>query len=479
MMITNSKGKIVLHRYKKQKDSQLTRESILHNKKYDELLITLPTNDYGNAKRFLLFCSDYIKYDKSRNQWMFWNGRFWNSDSMEEIRKFAQTVICRYEIAINECKKLNIQEKTTLRTHARNSNNLDKINSMLKTARDWNYVKELQCKPYLLNVKNGVVNLKTKELYPHDSSYGCTTICNVDYNPKAESTRFKQFLNEVFQGEKTIIKYVQTMFGYAITGEHQEEKLFFLYGQGANGKSKLVDTICYVAGNNAGKFPINALTKSASYTGRPTPELIPLQGKRIGFSSELQGEDCLNDSTIKQLTGNESVSMRRMREEYVNAPIDFTLFIDTNYMPYFKHYDFAIERRVVIIPFLKTFQEGERDLELSQKLKADKEYVLTWLVKGANRYYQEGLKEPEQITACKFEFKRSCDSVGCFIEDVILHSLGEKVQSSVLYEYYKDYCYAHEFKELGTKEFSQEMVKRNLRRKSYNKGNYFIDITIK
>lgn len=440
------------------------------------MLIKLALNDQGNAERFMLYCKDFVVYNTSTEEWMFWDGKVWRS-AYFIIKGLALEVMKKYYNVVVE--KIDNKELVNgeVVKHARNSCNSGKIKGMLKLAQHLNYVEEMKSDKYLLNVKNGVVNLKTKEIYKHDPGYRFTTICPVEYDPNAKSLRFKGFINEIMMGDVELMKYLQTALGYGISGEVREEKIFFLLGTGANGKSKLMDIIEAVMGDNVGSVPISALVKSTT-VGSPTPELVPLLNKRIAFSSEIKGDDSLDDSTIKRLTGNKYLNVRKMRKEFVKSLVEFKLFVDSNYMPYFKYYDNAIERRVVIIPFNKTFNENDRDKELADKLYADKKYVMKWLIQGAYMYYNHGLKEPESVKEAISSFKRSSDSVGSFIEDKVLRQYGKKIKSSELYRKYSRYCFDNDFDTLGSKSFSQEMQKRGFVCKSENSANYFQNIEI-
>lgn len=477
-MLTYENHRIVVHRRTDAVKNKITREDILRNKTNDEKLLSLPCNDSGNARRFLLFCWQYVKYNKRRSEWLYWNGRYWDNDAMLEIRSLATAVMERYYHAAIHSEEQDKNIKKEQIEHSKSSNNYGKINNLLKLAECMNYVPDMKCKPHMLNVANGVLNLKTKKLHPHSPKYGCTTICEVKYDASVHSMRFRDFLDEIFLGNQELIKYVQTMFGYGLTAEHKEEKIFFLYGSGSNGKSKLIEAIRYVTGKNSASIPITALTKAHKYSGQPTPELVPLLDTRLAFASEIKGDDCLNDSTVKQLTGNKTVQIRKMRREFSEAEAVFKIFVDTNFMPYFKHYDYAVERRVIIIPFRQTFTEDKRDPMLSKKLKKDKQYILRWLVDGAYEYYQNGLREPKEISEARYDFRRSSDSVGSFIIDKIKEVKGSKVKSSILHKAYEGYCYENDYEPLGSKGFSQEMQKRGFRCKSENSANYFQNIKI-
>lgn len=474
-MITRRNGCIVIHRINTQIDNFIN-EYIKKVDKYNDKLMKLALNDQGNAERFMLYCKDVVVYNTSTDEWMFWDGKVWRESAFMVNRLASEVMKKYYEIAVGKIANNEPINREVVK-HARSSCNSGRIKGMLKLAQHLNYVSEMKCDKHLINVKNGVVNLKTKELYPHHPGYRFTTMCPVEYNPDAKSSRFKKFINEIMMGDTELARYLQTAFGYGITGENREEKIFFMVGCGGNGKSKLMDVVEEVMSDSVGSVPISALIKSTS-VGSPTPELVPLLNKRIAFSSEIKGDNSLDDSTIKQLTGNKYINIRKMKKEFVKSLVEFKVFVDSNFMPYFKYYDNAIERRVVIIPFKKSFKGKERDNELAEKLSEDKEYVLKWLINGAYRYYNKGLVEPDSVKEAIGSFKRSSDSIGSFVEDKILRQYGKKIKSSELHQKYNRYCFDNDFDPLGSKSFSQEMQKRGFVCKSENSANYFQNIEI-
>ncbi len=478
-MLTYEDHKIVIHSRKKP-NIQVNTSSIAKDHRYNSRLLTLPQNDTGNAKRILLFCRDVIKYNQEISEWMIWNGKYWSNDNaLPEIYLLAQAVMEKYYTAAKENVEADDKTRQAIINHAKQSNNAGSLSNMISLLKNMNYVHSMSCKNYYLNVQNGVVNLKTKELMPHSPDYGCTNICSCNYNPDAKSIHFKNFVNQITDNNEEIYKYLHIAAGYWICGTHKEEKFFILKGNGANGKSKFLEAIERTVGNYASIFPISAITKSHSYAGQPTPELVPMVNKRFTYTSELKANDVINDSVIKQLTGGEKFMFRKMRKEYSEAKINFKIVMDTNYAPNFKTFDYAIKRRLVIIPFYKTFEGDKRDNDLPEKLKADREYILKWLVNGAYLYYKDGLHEPLEVISYMQEFYRSSDSLGSFIEHVLETVSGNDERSSVIYERYLAFCGENGFDPIDIKTFSQGLCSRGLKKKIKNSGTYFKDIKLK
>lgn len=479
-MFTYNNGRVVIHRITKDNKYIITENGIKTNNKFNDKLISLPQNDTGNAKRFLLFCKDFAKYNSTQQVWLLWNGKVWSSEnSYDELIKLAQAVMEKYYNVVKSSTTLDDSAKKTILYHAKTSGNRGNLDNILVLAAHMNYVKEMQCKSYLLNVQNGIVNLKTKELIPHHPQYGCTSICRCAYNPNAKSSRFKSFVKEITDYNHELYDYLKTTSGYFATGLRREEKFFVYWGKtGQNGKSKYLEILEYTLGSYASLFPTNALTKTNNDASRPTPELVPLIGIRYAHTSELEGNNVINDACIKQYTGNSHIMIRKMRQEYAKVDIFFKIAIDTNHEPKFRRFDDAIKRRLVIIPFNKKFEGKNRDLALEQKLQNDCEYVLKWIIDGAYDYYKYGLQEPAIVREATEEYCSKADSIKSFLNEATIYEQGSLVKSSVLHQAYVNYCQYNSYTALDIKSFSQLLAQKGFEKKQKNTGAYFKDLKL-
>ncbi len=478
-MLTYRNGLVVIHRKNKKENTCITPKDIYRDNSHNQELVFLPQNDTGNARRFLLFCGKYVVYNAALQSWMIWNGKLWSTENAyDKITNLAQVVMDKYLEVVIEASKGDKTVGKDILTHAKRSNNRNSLEDMLTLAMHMNYVKEMKSEPYLLNVQNGVVNLKTKELLPHHPKYGCTNICLCDYNPDAKSTRFKTFAKEIMSDNDEVYDYMQTAAGCWTTGERREEKFWILTGSGSNGKSKYLEALAYTLGNYACLFPTNALTKSNSDAGRPTPELVPLMNTRFAHTSELEAGNVINDGCIKQYTGNAHLLVRKMRQEYSKIEVCFKIVIDSNYPPNFKRFDYAIKRRIVIIPFTRQFKGKNRDNNLVSKLQADCEYILKYLVDGAYKYYKYGLHEPEVIRAETEKYCFQADSVGSFLANATTKEEGCLTMSSNLHRAYVEFCEESAYDALDNKSFSQALIQKGYEKKQKNKGAFFKNIKL-
>src|SRR5690606_17314459 len=200
--------------------------------------------------------------------------------------------------------------------------------------------------PHLLGVENGVINTRTRKLLPHDRDLMLTRCLSIPYDPAAECPIFDAFLERIFDGNTELIDYVLRALGYAITGENREHVLFMCYGEGANGKSTLLETVQFILGDLAGTVRTEALMqdKFGGNSGH-NDDIANLHGKRFVAASEGESGQRLSESKVKQWTGGDTISVsRKYGRTFLYEPI-FTLFLATNHKPQISGTDEGIWRR--------------------------------------------------------------------------------------------------------------------------------------
>jgi putative DNA primase/helicase len=269
--------------------------------------------------------------------------------------------------------------------------------------------------PQALNTPAGLIDLRTGAAC--DGAEHLPTQCTVvaaDFT--AASPVFDRFLNAVFQGDAQLIAFVQRVAGYLLTGSTREQVLFFLYGAGANGKSTLVDLLMWLAGSYALKLPASTLMANRNGEAHPTG-IAQLRGKRMAVSSELEEGAFFNESLIKELTGDETLTARFMRGDFFSFKQAQKHVIVGNYRPRLRGGDPALARRLVLVPFTATFSAAQRDPDMLAKLKAEGPAVLAWAVRGAVKWHAEGLGIPEVVRSASADYLQAHDDLQLWVDE--------------------------------------------------------------
>ena len=172
----------------------------------------------------------------------------------------------------------------------------------------------------LLGTPGGTVDLRSGKMRPAQRQDMIAMQTAVAPHPGVP-IRFMQFLDEI----KVCPDFLQRLAGYALTGSTKEEKVFFFYGSGANGKSKFVEQLQGIMGDYSRKAAISTFVDKA-HSDHPT-ELAGLKGARLVTSSEIPVRKRWNEAVIKDLTSGDTISARLMRQDFFDFKPQFTLII--------------------------------------------------------------------------------------------------------------------------------------------------------
>jgi putative DNA primase/helicase len=310
--------------------------------------------------------------------------------------------------------------------------------------------------PYLLNVPNGTIDLRTGRLEQHDPADLITRLCPTMYSRKSECKQFKQFLRHATDGNKNFMRFLQKAVGYSLTGSAAEQVLFFLHGPTRTGKSTLVNLIRDIVGDYGIHTPTSSLLVK-HFDGAIPVDIARMKGARIVTAIESNASQQLDEAKIKSMTGGDKQVARFMRQNLFEFTPEFKLWFAANDMPRVRATDDAIWDRIVVLPFkaqvaaenddnasVESPPGAKRDKNLPVKLRAEASGILAWAVKGALLWGKEGLTDKSQFDFEKNNWRKQSDTVGRFFHECCqVVAATEHVQSAVLYARYKHWCVAN------------------------------------
>lgn len=436
--------------------------------------------DLGNAKRLVARHGEDLRYCQERDCWYAFDGQRWNVDQSGEIpRRAKDTVVSMYA----EAADLPEAERKALIRHALNSESASRIKAMISLAESEPGIPvmldALDRDPWLLNVQNGTIDLRTGELRPHNRQDLITRLSPIDYDPLATCPTWDKFLQHVLSGKADLIKFIQRAAGYSLTGITSERCFFLLYGVGRNGKSTLVETLQDVMADLAATTPTETLL--ATRDGSIPNDIAALKGVRFVAASETGEGRKLAEAKIKALTGGDTISARFMRGEFFNFRPVFKLWLSTNHKPKITETTDAIWDRIRLIPFSVRIPKEQEDKRLRAKLQAELPGILAWAVDGCLAWQQEGLLEPADVMAATDAYRQESDLLGAFIEDACV--LGEKVQASArsLYAAYTQWCEESGERTVTQTAFGKSLTERGFERELVGTARmrYWVGIGLK
>lgn len=387
-------------------------------KEKDEIGLT----ELGNGKRFARHHARRIRYVPGWG-WLTYSAGKWTRQSGSTIEAFAKAtasgMLSAYAEAIKKPTLEDEQAWHLFGKHAQKTCSAAQIRSMMRLAKSEPGIAmrpdEWNDEPSKLNVMNGLLDLETGELEHHAPEQYCTHRLSIAYDAEAQAPMWRKFLAEITEGDQELERFLQKAAGYTLTGYTREHCLFFLLGDGANGKSTLLEVLRHVLGEYADAVPTGFLMNDRRTDKENV--LARLQGTRMVLLSEAGEERRFDEAFLKQVTGEDVVAARRLFHEGFAFQPSFKMWIHGNSRPRIDGADAGIWRRFHLIPFNRSFSKEQQDRQLVQKLKAESEGILAWMVEGATAWHTEGLSPPPCMTDALAEYRGDMDIVGHFIEE--------------------------------------------------------------
>ena len=434
-------------------------------------------DDTGNSQRFVDLYGDKFRFDHTANGWLYWDKTRWKYDNGGAIDR---AINCSVERMGDELAFY--QENGTedaFQKHIKYSRSHKGKTACEAECRPLLPVnpKQLDRHKFAFNTLSGEVSLKNGKIFPHKQEDFITKISPYEISETADCPIWEKFLDEIFLGDKDLIRFVKKSVGYSLTGSMDEQCLFFLYGDGCNGKSTFLNAVSDILGEYSMNVQPSTLMLKQSNSGGASPDIARLRGARFVTSAEPNEGQRLDEGLIKQLTGGDKITTRPLYGKEFEYFPEFKLWIATNHRPIIRGVDKGIWRRIRIIPFFANIPEERIDRRLGDKLKAEYPAILRWAVDGCLLWQSEGLTPPKAVTECVDEYRREMDGVSAFIQDRCVLGDDKYVKASELYAEYESWCDDGNEYKLTNRKFCMEIGNRFGKKKLMN-GVFYYGIAI-
>lgn len=404
-------------------------------------LPTFNLTDSGNAEYFTHLYGDQLRYDHRRGRWLHWQKHHWKPEADGVVIRLAlMSVRQRYKtaVAIEDLRERELVAKWAIQSEQRS-----RLEALVAIARNLKPIADdgegWDSNPWLICVKNGVVDLRDGNIRDGEQLDRITQQANVVYNPDAKCPRWQQFQLEISSGNPELVSWKQKLFGYCISGITNEQIISIGYGRGANGKGREQAMLRYILGDYAYDAPFSTFEL---YNRANIPnDLAALVGRRLVTSSETNEGTRLNEARVKALSGEDPVTARFLHAEFFTFQPVAKLLLAVNHRP--KVYDdsFGFWRRVRLIPYLERFEGSRADKHLLEKLLPEASGIFNWLLEGCRRWQSEGLDDvPDCITDATRQYEEESDPLSQFLLDECAINPQAQVSGKDFYLAYKRWC---------------------------------------
>jgi putative DNA primase/helicase len=415
--------------------------------------------DLGNARRLVAIHGEDIRYSHAWKTWLIWDGRRWARDETGAINRCAKNTV---QSIYNEAANITDESRTARAKHALKSEADARLTAMVSLARSELTIpvrpNDLDTDPWLLNVLNGTVDLRTGELRPHRREDHLTKLAPVEYDADATCPVWDGFLNRIMDGNETLIRFLQRAVGYSLTGDTREQVILIPYGTGDNGKTTMLKTIQVALGDYAAKTPTATLLVKRE--GAIPNDVARLKGARFVYASEAEQGKRLAEALVKEMTGGEPVAARFMHAEWFEFTPEFKIWLATNHKPVIRGNDKAIWDRIRLIPFDVSIPETEQDKTLDKKLLTELPGILAWAVRGCLDWQTDGLGAPEEVTQATQGYREEMDVLGNFFEDRCVEMAASGVTTKELHAAYSEWCQLNGETPQGKQAFGTSLTAR-------------------
>lgn len=290
----------------------------------------------------------------------------------------------------------------------------------------------------VFNFQNGIFDLSSGELKPHDKAYPFRHILPCDYDPLADAPRFRKFIKEVTCERENIELCLQEYLGYIIAGGPCKfQKALLLLGEGSNGKSTFTNVVRWLTGK---------ANCSLSSKDLPDPQKrVSLMGKLANIAEENSKNSFRNVEVMKNMISGGLIWAKQLWEQPFEFQNQAKLIILCNELPQNFDNTHGFYRRLLIVPFDAMFDisTGTADVNLDDKLQAELSGIFNYAIEGYRRLMmQNGFTEPVESQALLQEYSLESDTVKAWFEDEVevVKIDGVFCHRTELYESYKNHC---------------------------------------
>ncbi|GJE45811.1 phage/plasmid primase, P4 family [Methylobacterium soli] len=443
-----------------------------------------PLTETGNCYRMVIAHGNNIRFVPELEAWLHWSGQKWlwdvdGSVLRGKVRDLATKI---YEEGSEHFEQAELFLKW-----ARTSQSAKTIRNVADLLKD---VAELRLplstidgNPMLVGIDGAsqVLDLRTGLCRPAiREDYITRSLGVAALGDASKATGWKKFIGEVFINDEELIDWVKRFIGYSLTGCYNEQLFIFAHGGGSNGKSVLVKVLKQLSGEYCRTVAATTLMEQKRGAGDASPDVAALAGARLLLASETSAGAAFDEQFLKGWTGGDPQNARKLyKDEFTFEPVG-KLFIAGNYRPRISGTDYAIWRRVRLLPFNRTFRDEEKDPHLPEKLLTELPHILAWAAEGCKAWQEKGLTAdtPRVMKDASREYAADQDVLGEFLGEHTVVGVIHECSGQELYGEYKMWMVECGLKPVSRQAFGRQLSERGFSKRHTNKGSVYTGLAL-
>jgi P4 family phage/plasmid primase-like protien len=443
--------------------------------------------ELGNAWRILDKHGGDLCYLPEINHWLTWEGGAWRPDRdggrvrgliamlFRDLLEEASTTVLS-----NDCEHvIKWSRKSQEARVIQNVANLVKDSLRIRVP-----LAHVDGDPLLAGLDGGrqVIDLRSGQVRPAAREDYITRSLGINnVGDAAKAVRWLKFMDDIFLGDAELINWFKRFLGYCLTGLYSEQIFLFLHGGGSNGKGVLMKVLKLLFGGYFGTVATSTLMEQKRQGGGASPDIVGMAGYRLLMASETSSGSVFDEQFLKNWTGGDPQKARALyaKDELTFEPVG-KLAIAGNHRPRISGTDYAIWRRLRLIPFRRTFKGHEKDEKLHERLGDELPDICAWIIEGCLEWQQRGLADtPSVVKAAGRDYAEEQDTLGEFLEENVEQCPGAECASREIFPLYIAWAIRCNLKSVSRQAFGRQIAERGFTIKRDRYGSVYVGMSLK
>lgn len=388
----------------------------------------------------------------TNGEWYFFDGTIWKMDKESlEFRKRIVKLSSNFSKILHHYEAKSAGDSSVVSVIKSTKSLINKLHKtgfedeIIKGAKmyynDEEFFSKLNSKKHLVAFSNGVYDLISGEFRKSKKEDYINLTVKYDYNQQCENQEVRDFIDKVLPNEN-VRDYVLKKMSECLNGDIPNTNFLMFIGDGANGKSQLLNLMKLAMGDLGEKVEVTLLTRKRNNANEANTEKVKLMNKRFAFLSEPEDGEKINIGLLKELTGSEEIVARGLYQESMSFVMEAKLFLACNELPEIKGEDTALWRRIRVIDFPSRFVDApgnpgefQIDRTLPSRMREDTTWRQTFMNILINYYYKEVL-EPIEVKVKTNEYRQDNDAFYNWFDENIESSPGNHLRLKEICEKY-------------------------------------------